>query len=360
MYQSVLLSTRNKALAFMFTVVLFVIGNALHGQALTGTKNVPGDFATLKMAIDTLNTNGVGTGGVTITINAGYTETITSTLVLTATGTATNPIVFQKTGVGTNPTITAYTGGTATPASAVPDGILALSGSDWVTIDGINFQDNAANTTAATTMEYGIGLFKASATNGCQNNTIQNCAVTLNRVNWAAWAFGHNGSICITVFNSIYNAANTSLTVTAASGSNSYNKFYSNTLQNCNAGIAFNGFAAPSPYTLGDTLNDVGGTSALTGNTVINFGGGTLATQPATGIFAKDQWGLNISYNTINSNNGAGVNHPSTLRGIFHNASSVGASTTIRYNTVTVKGGGTTSQVTGIENGSGNSGVGNC
>ena len=32
------------------------------------------------------------------------------------------------------------------------------------------------------------------------------------------------------------------------------------------------------------------------------------------------QWSINISYNTVNNNNGAGVNHATTLRGIYAQA----------------------------------------
>ncbi|MCB0576555.1 MAG: hypothetical protein KDC61_18505, partial [Saprospiraceae bacterium] len=192
-----------------------------------------------------------------------------------------------------------------------------------------------------------------------QHNTIKNCTITLNRVNNAAWTGnGHNGSIGITV-NNCTATVNTSITVTDAAGSNSFNKFYSNTIQNCNAGISFTGYAAASPFDLGDTDNDVGGTDAATGNTVLNFGGGAGATQPATGIFANSQWGFNCSRNTINNNNGGGVDHPNTLRGIFMNSSSASANANCNFNTITVHGGGTTQQVTGIENAFGSTPAGN-
>ena len=38
---------------------------------LTGTKNIPGDYATLAAAITDLNTEGVGAGGVTLNLIAG-------------------------------------------------------------------------------------------------------------------------------------------------------------------------------------------------------------------------------------------------------------------------------------------------
>ena len=153
---------------------------------LTGIKTIKssgGDYSSFASAIDDLNSNGVGTGGVTFNVDAGFTEIISSALSITATGTSANPIVFQKSGIGANPLITAYTTGTGTPGTAVQDGIWNLVGSDYITIDGIDLTDNPANTTNPSTMEYGFGFFKASVTNGCQYNTIKNCVVTLNRVN---------------------------------------------------------------------------------------------------------------------------------------------------------------------------------
>ena len=342
----------------MLLIVLTGMFSATQVSAqLAGTYSIPGDYATIQDAVAALNTSGVGAGGATFNVAAGHTETLTTRMVMTASGTSANPIIFQKSGAGANPIVTAYSGTVATP-SAVADGMWILSGSDFVTIDGIDLQESGANTTTAQLMEFGFGLLKASVTNGCQDNTIKNCVITLNRLSNTAWtAPGHNGSIGIVVLNAT-SAAATALTPTSAAGSNSRNKFYSNTIQNCNAGIALVGFAAttgtgplPDPNTfLGDLSNDIGGSSAATGNTILNFGGSTGATNPATGIFANQQWTLNCSYNTINNNNGSGVNHVSTLRGIFFNTGSTGAAATCNNNTVTIKGGGTTSQVSGIEN----------
>src|SRR6185436_11627529 len=105
---------------------------------------------------------------------------------------------------------------------------------------------------------------------------------------------------------------------TAAAGSNSNNRFYANTIQNGNIGVALIGFADVTPFTFADTNNDVGGASAATGNSIKNYGGGGT-TSPAAGIRTLAQYGINISYNTINNNDGAGVNHGTTLRGIFNN-----------------------------------------
>lgn len=325
---------------------------------LTGTKAIPGDYPTIAAAVSDLNAQGVGAGGVTFNVAAGHTETLTARINLTATGTVSNQIVFQKSGAGSNPLINAYTGGTGTPATASPDGIWSLQGSDYVTINGIDLAENGSNSANAL-MEYGFGLFKASVTDGAQNNTITNCTITLNRNNvTTGTAPMVEGSVGILVINSLTTAATTSLTPTAASGSNSNNRFYSNTIQNANYGIALSGYAAPSPFTLGDTGNDVGGNTGATGNSIINFGGGTSSTNPSAGIRANNQWSINISYNNVNSNDGGGVNHPNTLRGIFAQAGT-SANATINNNTVSVKGAGTTTSITGIDNGIGSTAASN-
>jgi hypothetical protein len=338
----------------MFAVILCLTGISAQAQ-LTGTKNIPGDYATIAAAITDLNTQGVGAGGVRFDVAAGYTETITARLNITATGTSGNPIIFEKSGIGANPLITAYVG-VSTPSSAAPDGIWSLQGADFVTINGIDLTDpNAAN---PATMEYGYGLFKNSPIDGAQSDTIMNCVITLNRINnGSSVSPMPEGSVGILVINSIPTTATTSLTPTTVGGTNSSNAFYGNTIQNCNYGIVLNGFAASSPFTLGDTGNNIGGSSASTGNTILNFGGGA-ATNPSAGIRANNQWSVNISNNTINNNNGAGVNHATTLRGIYAQAGT-SANATISNNTVTVNSAATTSILTAIDNGIGSTAASN-
>ncbi len=288
---------RQRASIFIAALFCFAMLSSAALAQLTGTKTIPGDYATITAAVTDLNSQGVGAGGVTFNVAAGYTETLTATIALTATGTAANPIVFQKdpSTIGANPLITAYTGGTGTPGSALQDGIWSLAGSDWVTIDGIDLTDNPANTTNPSTMEYGYALYKASATDGAQNNTIKNCTITLNRINNASGtAPATDGSRGIDVTNAVPGAATTPLTVTAASGANSNNKFYSNTIQNCNIGIALIGFADATPFSNADTGNDVGGAAAGTGNQILNFGGGAAAANPAAGIRTLAQYGFNF------------------------------------------------------------------
>ncbi|MBU6341380.1 MAG: hypothetical protein KGS48_07800, partial [Bacteroidetes bacterium] len=124
-------------LALMVVFAFLTAGLSRVQAQLTGTKTIPGTYATLTAAITDLNTQGVGAGGVTFNIAAGYTETLSGRLDITATGTAANPIIFQKNGAGANPVLTSYTG-IATATSAAMDGMIALIGSDYVTFNGID------------------------------------------------------------------------------------------------------------------------------------------------------------------------------------------------------------------------------
>jgi hypothetical protein len=329
---------------------------------LTGHKYIPGsggpnDYSTIALAIADLNAQGVGTGGVTFNVASGYTETITAALSVTATGTSGNQIVFQKSGGGINPLITAYTTGIGTPSSAVQDGIWNLIGSDYVTINGIDLLD--PNTTNPSTMEYGYGMFKANVTDGCRYNTIKNCNVSLSKENNESGnSIALDGSRAINVVNALFTDQTTVLIPTQISGTNSYNKFYSNTLKNCNYGIALIGYADISPFTLCDFGNDIGGTTPETGNTILNFGGvgGDTTTaglpNPSAAIRTLAQYDINVSYNTINNNDGTGKNHKSTLRGIYLNTA-VSANANITNNTLTIKSWVKTNQVSVIENVSG-------
>ncbi|MBP7810482.1 MAG: hypothetical protein KA163_14410, partial [Bacteroidia bacterium] len=327
-----------------------VVNNKVNAQALAGSYTVGIDYPTIDAAITALNTNSIS-ASVTINVPAGYTETVpVGGFTLTCSGTLGNTITFQKSGAGVNPLISAYAGGTGTPGTAFQDGIWRLVGSDYITIDGIDITDpNVAN---PSTMEFGYGLFKLGSLDGCQYNTIKNCVITLNRINNAGGtAPAVDGSRGIDVVTALSSAHTSILASTAASGTNSYNMFYGNTIQNCNIGISLIGFAATTPFTNADTNNDIGGSSALTGNTIVNYGGGGTAS-PAAAIRTLAQYNLNVSYNTINNNNGSGVSHASTLRGIYLNTA-VSANVAITNNTLTMNGGATTSLLNAIENVSG-------
>ncbi len=77
-----------------------------------------------------------------------------------------------------------------------------------------------------------------------------------------------NSSIGILIVNSTASAATTALTPTAVSGANSFNKIYTNRVENVNIGIGLNGFSTTSLLTFCDFGNDIGGNTESTGNTI--------------------------------------------------------------------------------------------
>ncbi|MFN9353264.1 MAG: GEVED domain-containing protein, partial [Chitinophagales bacterium] len=368
------LEKKNKNLSYLRAVIISLLctvsfANSLFSQistavTMSGTPISGSPFATFGAAVTAVNGLTI-TGPVVMNLTAAQTETLAGKITMTATGTSTNTITIKKSGAGAKPKIIGYTGTNATP-QITGDGMLVFAGTDYMTLDSVDFEENAANTTTTTQMKFAIAFAKQSATDGCQFNTVKNCSITLNRLNNTNWSgVGHTGSCGIVVLNTLHNAIGT-VTVTAASGSNSFNKFQSNTIQNCNAGIVFVAFGAttgvgpnPNPATfLGDLGNEVGGSSTA-GNSILNFGGGAAAANPSSGIFANHQWSMKVTHNIINNNNGSGVNHINILRGLFFNSSSTSASLSCTNNVITIKGGGTTFQVTGIESVFGGTAAGN-
>jgi len=315
-----------------FYLLLLAIGLSqfTFGQ-LTGTYTIPGaPYATIASAITALNTSGVGTGGVTFNVTAGYTETFTSPTagtITTNTGTAANQIIFQKSGAGADPKITAATG------TGTMDAIITLAGVQYVTFNGIDVYENAANVTATTQMEWGYAVLKNSATQGSQNNTIKNCTISLNNTNTGTWGIYSNNHT---------SAATTQLTVTAVTGQNSGNKFYGNTITNCYNGIYLYGFAdATAPYTYYDQNNDIG---SVTGNTINNFGGGT-ATEYM--IYAYYQNGVTIANSNISGTSATGT---ASIYGIY-GGTATNANANIYGNTIAiVQSVATTGYIYGIYN----------
>ncbi|MGA2822610.1 MAG: hypothetical protein ABSE72_03695, partial [Bacteroidales bacterium] len=318
---------------FYLIISIFFICHTSFGQ-LSGIMTIPGDYPSISAAITALNASGVGSGGVTFNVAAGYTETA-SNLIITATGTLANPILFQKSGSGADPLVTASAG-----VSTTLDGIIILKGTDYITFNGIDLKDPATNTTSTTQMEWGYALLKNSATDGCQNVLITNCTITLQRI--------YASSVGIYVANHL-TTSTTALTVTAVSGANSNNKFYSNVIQNVNTGISITGFNdGTSPYTYYDQNNDIGGSLSTTGNTIQDFGG--VAATTSYGVNVIYQNICNISYNTINNTAGGGVVSANVIYGIQYSTSS-GAYGTINNNSITMSQGNNTSRIYCISSG---------
>jgi hypothetical protein len=345
--------TKKKLQLSILLYCLFAVTVKASAVPLTGTKNIPGDYATLSLAITDLNTQGVGAGGVTINLLSGNPETAPSggyviggagSLVLTTTS-ALNPVMI----IGNGNTITAASNQTA---GRLSDGIFKLIGADFITVSGFVMTENAANTITAdgtnNMTEWGVALLYVITTDGAQNNVIQNNTITLNRAYQNT--FG--------IYSSSTHAA-TSPTVNASSstpaGCNSNLKIYGNTISNVNFGIVN---AGPAGATDKNILLDIGGTTTAQGNSITNFG--TTATHAAFtsipssvvyGMYVQHTVNINISNNTIISSNG-GTTVGASLSGInidgFFFDTSGTFSTVINKNSISLRSGLGTMSIVGV------------
>ena len=321
---------------------------------LTGVKNIPGDYASLDLAIADLNTQGVGLGGVALNLVSsnpqtaplgGYVIGGAGSLVLT-TASATNPIIIA----GNNNIVTA-------PASQASgqffDGIFKIIGGDFITIQGFTLNENAANTTttaASNNMtEWGIALLYASATNGCQNVSLLNNTITMGATYQNAMGIYANSTHAA-------GTPTTSATATSLTGGNHNLTIKGNTISNVNQGIVVVG-----PTAAADMNNNVsiGGTTPIEGNTItfgLTNGFSTYANVSGTvnGILLRNSINATVSNNSLTSN---GTVTAGTLNGIqFPAFSSVptGAFTqNVSNNSLTLRANATGSIVNGINQPSG-------
>jgi hypothetical protein len=341
--------TRNliKRMAFLF---LLTTQLNVWGQVTTNSSSgLAATYPTLDAAITALNGATI-TAPVTITLQTSNPQTApVGGYTITATGTAANTISIVGAGAGSVVTASA-----AQVVGTVTDAIFKIVGGDYITLRNFTMQENAANTTTAAATnnmtEWGVALLYSTITNGAQNNTIQGCTISLNRTylnTCGIYSNTRHSAILVTAVAE----------VTSAAGANSNNKIYSNTISNVNLGIALIG--AGTTLAAIDTGNDIGGTSATTGNTLTNWGGGatpTLYTSLVTasaGIFTNQQINDNISYNTVTSASGL-LTTTVGLTAIFKAytvavpATATVSTTTINNNTVNASAAPTTGQVAGI------------
>ncbi|MCX6269410.1 MAG: T9SS type A sorting domain-containing protein [Bacteroidetes bacterium] len=240
------------------------------------------NFTTFTNAINYLNMNGVGTGGVTFNVASGavFNE---KPPCITATGTATDQILFQKNGALANPKLTPA----GTLSSSPYDYGFCISGGDYITFSGIDVDASAATTTA-NAIEFGYLVRNVSATNGAQYNTIKNCAVTLNKNFVATTASG-----CI--YSSV-SSTQGGVTPTNATGANSYNKFYNLTLQNAQTGLYL--YGNTSYPDLAIEVGVAGAGCQMAQNIITNMGG-VYTFGSAYGVYTYGLSGAKIFNNKI-------------------------------------------------------------
>jgi hypothetical protein len=277
---------------------ILLMSSTAFGQ-LTGIKNIPGDYPNVTAAVTDLNLQGVGAGGVTFNIAAGFTESTSAQITITATGTAADPIVFQKSGAGANPVITRTDAGAliTSTVGGQGDAVIMLDGSDFVTFNGVDVQASNSG------VEYGYMTNKPNATNGCKNITIQNSVVTMTKGTSGFVVGIHISNGPLTV------ASATGQTIASVAGANENITITGNTIQNVHVPVYVRG--GTGSY---DQNIIVGQNGA--GNILQNFGGGTAST--TYGVYFIYANNVSADYNTINNIAGGGTAHSSTFYGVFY------------------------------------------
>ncbi len=311
----------------------FPVGGSVHQYAiygpLSGTYPVGAGqrHPTIASAITSLNTLGVD-GPVTFDIPAGHTETLVNAQFTTTTPSATNTVTFRKVGSGANPLVTAG------PGTGVYDGLIEFRGTDNVTFDGIDLADDTvANTTTTTRMEWGFGIFVASATDASRYITIRNCRITLK---WAYVPAGYNtidkSSVGILVYPS-GGASDIAIAPTSEDGVLSGCSFDGNTIHN-----AYNGIVVIGSSTSGREGRD-NRVGTLGGNTITGFGGKIGI---SVGIHMISQIHPRIEGNVVSTQ---GQYIEGNTQGVYVKGSGCD-SVMIRSNTIRLEG--STGELTGI------------
>ena len=147
----------------------FLLASLSMSAQLTGTFTVgdsTADYLDLNAAAADLSTQGIATGGVTLSILP---------------GTYDERVVFENIAglSSTSPLVISAAPGTvtiaATGTTSTSDAILRFNGLSWVTVDNLTFTDAG---TTATEIEHAI-RFAGITGSGCSNNTISNVDITM-------------------------------------------------------------------------------------------------------------------------------------------------------------------------------------
>ncbi|NBP04862.1 MAG: T9SS C-terminal target domain-containing protein [Bacteroidetes bacterium] len=297
-------------------------GKRAISSPMSGTFTVGGispDFNTLSDALTQINLKGLS-GSVVLNVRAGHTEVAPVDglqLYINSScpgyrSSKSRPIIIRKSGTGANPKIFGYKG-TSTLASASPDGIFKIIGEDWVTIDGIDLEDTSTSTSNTTLMEWGYALLNSSSTDGCKRVVIKNATIKMskNQRESGVLNVGGSGSKAVLVSN-LLPTSNTSVVVTAKSGSHDSCLFSNLIIQRCQSGIWINGYNDPiSPFSYYNQRD------SIVNCRITNFGT-TDAAYPlaAQGIRVYETNNVYIKGNNVDNLEDGGLRNNAQLLGI--------------------------------------------
>jgi hypothetical protein len=298
---------------------------------LTGTKLIPGDYATLTAAVTDLNTQGVGAGGVTLKLTAN--QSLTATLQIGSAAlsvganaaTQANPVIID----GDNFTINAAFAGTRTGSltSGANDAVIVVNGTDYITIKKCTFTEQGTNTTTTTAIENAIAFYNRNATtpfDGVQFATVENCTFNLSKAATAGSAI-LAGSFIWTGTSSLAWAG----FGTTPGDMHRYIDVKNNTFTGSYNHVTYRGATTANGRAL-----------TVTGNTFTNIGGGAST---AYGVYT-----LYVDSLIVNNNNFTfSAAHTTTLYGAFASTNS-GGRQEFNNNTVTVSSNTTTSATYGV------------
>jgi len=261
-------------------------------------------FPTLSAAIDSLNHQGVGDGGVTIMVMPGNPQTApVGGYAITASGDPSKPIMIQ----GNGNTVTAFS---PQATGALNDAIFKIIGADWITISGFMMMENPANTTTAAATnnmtEFGVALFYATPDNGPQNCSIIGNTIILGGPYQNTFGIYANSRHTATAMT---NAAD----ITSLDGAFNNLQILNNTISNVNMGVVLVGST---------TGNYMARNIVVTGNNITFGFTGTFSNYVSVsgtvnGILANNVLNVTINNNKLTSNNTVTAGN---LRGIYHYA----------------------------------------
>ncbi|MBK6934614.1 MAG: hypothetical protein IPH17_06020 [Bacteroidales bacterium] len=266
-------------------------------------------YPTLSAAIDSLNHQGVGDGGVTIMVAPGNPQTAPAGgYAITASGDPSKPIMIQ----GNGNTVTAFS---PQASGAINDAIFKIIGADWITISGFMMMENPANNVMAATTnnmtEFGVALFYATPDDGPQNCSIIGNTITLGGPYQNTFGIYANSRHTATAMTS-------GADITSLDGAFNNLQILNNTISNVNMGVVLVG------STTGDYMarNIVVDGNNITYGYTGSFSNYYSVSGTVNGILLNSIVNATINNNKLTSDNTVTAR---TLRGIYHYVSGTGA-----------------------------------